>query len=498
MLATIDLQFSEADLKVILPSAILFLTGLVQLLTDAFIGGRDPQGDRGQKSHLVLTGAAGAVLAFAALGLVEDPNARVFSGALSGDLLGRFAGGIIIATTLLTGLGAGGYLAAIGKNRGEFHALLSFGAGAMILLAQSTNLISMFVAVETLSLALYVLAGFVRDWRESAEGAFKYFVMGAFSSGFLLLGMAFLYGGSGGAIELSGLANHGDEPLIAVGTLLVLIGLGFKVGAVPFHSWVPDVYQGSPMLAAGWMAVAVKVCCFVALIRIVVATGAGEFGNPVIASLVEALAFVTIILGNLAALNQTNLKRMLAYSGIAHTGYLLVPLVLVLNDPGNAAMLGNTLFYLATYLVTTLAAFVALSTLQRGERDCDHVDSIKGLARRHPVIALGFSLSMVSLAGIPLTAGFMGKFRIFSDAVTAGKWHLAIIGVIGSMISVYYYLRPIVAMYFHESKEETEKAEAAWGLHLSLLLLSGGILFLGILPEAVASLSQSAFALTGP
>ncbi|MGA1203184.1 MAG: NADH-quinone oxidoreductase subunit N [Planctomycetota bacterium] len=482
------LEFTEAEIRAILPSAILFLTGLVQLLTDACLGARDPEGDRGQKSHLVLTGAAGSVLAFIALGALTDPSAPLFSGALTGDLLGRFAAGIIIVTTLLTGLGAGGYLGAIGRNRGEFHALLSFGAGAMVLLAQSANLVAMFVAVETLSLALYVLAGYVRDWRESSEGAFKYFVMGAFSSGFLLLGMAFLYGGSGGGIDLAALGGHGDEPLIAVGAVLVLIGLGFKVGAVPFHSWVPDVYQGTPMLAAGWMAVAVKVCCFVALIRIILATG----GNTGVASLVEALAVVTILLGNLAALNQTNLKRMLAYSGIAHTGYLMVPLVLVLASHGDGAALSGSLFYLATYLVTTLAAFTALSTLQQGDRDCDTIDSIRGLGRKHPVVALVITLSMVSLAGIPLTAGFMGKFTIFSDAVAGGKWHLALIGVIGSMISVYYYLRPIVAMYFHEALEETEKAEAAWGLHLAMLLLSVGILYLGLFPESIVSLSRGA------
>jgi len=236
------------------------------------------------------------------------------------------------------------------------------------------------------------------------------------------------------------------------------------------------------------MAVAVKVCCFVALIRIILATGV----NTVVASLVEALAVVTILLGNLAALNQTNLKRMLAYSGIAHTGYLMVPLVLVLASHGDGAALSGSLFYLATYLVTTLAAFTALSTLQQGDRDCDTIDSIRGLGRKHPVVALVITLSMVSLAGIPLTAGFMGKFTIFSDAVAGGKWHLALIGVIGSMISVYYYLRPIVAMYFHEALEETEKAEAAWGLHLAMLLLSVGILYLGLFPESIVSLSRGA------
>ncbi len=485
------LTFTQAEFEAILPASILFATGLIQLLMDACFGDRDPQGEKSQKTQLVLTGVAGSLLALAALNTASsDLSTRLFAGAMTNDMFGRVAAGIIIMATLLTSLGAGGYLASIGKHRGEFHALLYLGAGSMVLLAQATNLVSLFVAVETLSLAVYVLAGYVRNWRESAEGAFKYFIMGAFSSGFLLLGLAFLYGASHGSIQLSALAAENCDPILhSVGLLLVILGFAFKVGAVPFHSWVPDVYQGAPMLAAGWMAVAVKVASFAALFRIVLATGESN----ALAQMLAAVSVVTMVLGNLAALNQTNLKRMLAYSGIAHTGYLLIPLVLTLPEGrGQEQAVAGSLFYLAGYMVTTLGAFIALSAIRQGDRDCDTLDGIKGLGRKRPLVALALTLSMLSLAGIPLTVGFMGKLMIFSDAITYGYLYLVIVAIVTSMISIYYYLRPVIALYFHESQESSEPVESAWGLHLAMTITSIAIVFLGLRPGFVVDLSRKA------
>lgn len=488
------LTFTRAEFAAILPAAILFMTGLIILLIDVCVGDRENEDESNQKTHLVLTGVAGALLAFAALGAAAgDTSVRLFAGAMTDDVFGRFAAGIVIVATLLTTLGAGGYLASVRRTHGEFHGLMYLAAGAMVLLAQATNLIAIFVAIETLSLAVYVLAGYVRSWEESAESAFKYFVLGAFSSGFLLLGMAFLYGGSGGHIQLAELANAEDPLFCSVGILLVVIGFAFKVGAVPFHSWVPDVYQGSPAPAAGWMAVAVKTASFAALIRIVLATGE----NEILAQLLTAVAVVTMVLGNLAALNQTNLKRMLAYSGIAHSGYLLIPVILSLPEAGSQAAGGGALFYLAGYLVTTIGAFTVLGYLRQGDRDCDTLESIKGLARRSPLVAAAMTLSMISLAGIPLTAGFMGKLIIFRDAVEYGYGYLAVIGVITSIISVYYYLRPVVMMYFHEPTEASERSENPWGMHLTLSLTSLGILLIGILPGRLVELSMESMRAIG-
>lgn len=482
-----ELQISATEIEAILPAGLLFLTGLVLLIVD--LGdSRRPDPGTSPKNHLVFIGCAGAVLALMALitggGSVVT---SLYAGAMSDDSFGRFAGSLVTLALLLTTLGAGGYLSSLGQNRGEFYSLLFFGAGAMVLLCQATNLISIFVAIETLSLSAYVLAGYTTQRRPSSEGAFKYFVLGAFSSGFLLLGMAFLYGVSGGSLALADLAERGpeiaDDALFAVGILLMVIGFAFKVGAVPFHSWVPDVYQGAPVMAVGWMAVAVKVASFAALLRLLVATGGGE----TLSRMIEAVAVVTMVLGNLAALNQSNLKRMLAYSGIAHSGYLLIPIVIGLNGEGFDSG-SSILFYLAAYTVTTFVAFAAIATFSKGA-DREEVEGLNGLAGQHPMIAFVLTLALLSLAGIPLTAGFIGKLMIFRSAIEAGYIVLALIGIITSVISVYYYLRPVVAMYFKDSSGIQEKVENPWGLHLALALAGGAILVLGIDPDAIVAFS---------
>ncbi|MFQ5654895.1 MAG: NADH-quinone oxidoreductase subunit N [Planctomycetota bacterium] len=484
-----SLEFTRSEFEAILPSAILFLTGIITLIVDLYAGSREgTDGPRQPKHHLVFIGCGGALLAFASLWLgggIGGGSQSLFAGALRADAFGEFAAGVLILTTLLTTLAAGGYLAAIGQNRGEFYGLLYLGTGAMVLLAQASNLVSLFVAVETLSLAAYVLAGFVRRWREGSEGSFKYFVMGAFSSGFLLFGLAFLYGATG-SIAIEDLARPGaDEVLLGTGMVLVLVGFAFKVGAVPFHSWVPDVYQGSPVMAAGWMAVAVKVASFAALIRITMAAGGG--GVHSLAQMLAAISVVTMILGNLAALNQTNIKRMLAYSGIAHSGYLLIPVILaMLGTPSAGA---GALFYLTAYLMMTLGGFTVVAAVSRGDRDREEIEALNGLARRHPLLAVALTLALISLAGIPLTGGFIGKLMIFRDAVQEGYLYLALVGIITSLISVYYYLRPVMAIYFREEESPVPKVENPWGLHLTLTLTSAGILFLGIFPQGLIELT---------
>lgn len=488
-----DFSLTVADYKSILPAALLLLTGLAVLITDLFVvdseGADDP---RSSKSHLVLIGVSGSLLALASLfisgGLLGGGPAQfTFSGALGLDSFGGFLALLILVALLCTTLAAGGYLAGQGQHLGEFHGLTFMGGAAMVLLCQATNLMSMFLAIETLSLSVYVLAGFFRKWKLGSEGAMKYFVMGAFSSGFLAFGMAFVYIATGD-ISLAALRSGPSDPvLLNAGILLILIGFAFKVGAVPFHSWVPDVYQGSPAISAGWMAVAVKICSFAALLRVMMAANLADSN---LSRVLAAVAVVTMILGNLAALNQTNVKRMLAYSGIAHSGYLLVPVVLSFQSRIGEDFGAAALFYLAAYLLMTLGAFTALAMVSRGEVDREELSDLHGLGKRQPFVAFCLTVALLSLAGIPGTAGFLGKFMIFRDAVNSEHYlWLAIVGVIASLVSVYYYLRPIVAMYFRDSDQEIELVEDTWGIQLSLVLLTAGTIALFVFAKPVQELS---------
>ncbi len=525
------LEFTRAELLAVLPSMLLFVTGIAVLLAD-LIARSDADGTgagaaadgHAAKHHLAFIGAGGGLLALASVAWMVPaatgaPAQALLAGAICSDPFARFAAALIMVAALFTTLSAGPYLAAQGVHRGEFHALVWMGAGSMVLLAQAANLISIFVAIETLSLSVYVLAGFFRKWKQGSEGAMKYFVMGAFSSGFLLLGMALLYGATE-SVDLAALARPDADPdLLLVGLLLVLVGFAFKIGAVPFHSWVPDVYQGAPAIAAGWMAVAVKAASFAVLVRLVLAAGgesgilleAGEYGlrmslsGETIAKLVAALSVATMILGNLAAIRQTNVKRMLAYSGIAHSGYLLIPVYLAFRSEDRAAATSAVLVYLAAYLLMTFGAFAVVAIVSRGDRDREDVRAYHGLAKRHPPLAAAFTIFLLSLAGIPVTAGFIGKLLVFQGAVAAassnatGEWqqgifNLALVGILASIVSAYYYLRPVMAMYFHEPSESFEKVDAPWGLHLTLGLSAAGTIVLGLFPSRLIDLASSSVA----
>lgn len=488
-----ELTISRAEILAILPAAILFLTGLMQLFVDL---GKSSSDTRSEKTHLAMIGITGILLGFSAL-FIQGIGASagvLYAGAMTDDLFGRMGAGVIMAAALFCTLMAGGYLASSGNNKAEFHSLVCFSAGAMVLLCQATNLVSIFVAIETLSLAVYVLAGYFKNHQSGSEGAFKYFVLGAFSSGFLLLGMAFIYGLSGGALALTDIAssNAQSDPLFAVGILMILIGFAFKIGAVPFHSWVPDVYQAAPALSVGWMAVAVKAASFFALCRFLLFVDGGQ----ILTQILSAIAIVTMLLGNLAALNQQSLKRMMAYSGIAHSGYLLIPLVLA--TAGGGASVGASIpFYMFAYAATTLAAFGVISAISVAT-DRDDVNDLNGLARNRPLLAIGLTIALISLAGIPLTAGFIGKLMIFRDAVQGGYLLLALVGIIGSLISIYYYLRPVVAMWFKEPKDSFDLIPASWGVQFSVVVCGFATIALGLFPGWLVDLSkQSVRAILG-
>src|SRR6185295_11125593 len=328
------------------------------------------------------------------------------------------------------------YLRETAIDRGEYYALVLFAIVGMLGLVSSLELVSLFVALEIMSVAVYALAGLHRQRPESQEAAMKYFITGAFSSAFFLYGVALLYGVSGSTslartAPAVRAATGGAGAMALVGAGLLLVGFGFKVASVPFHMWAPDVYEGAPTTVTALMSAGVKAAAFGALLRVAVQAlpTLADRWQPAVA----ALAIVSMVIGNLAALAQSNLKRMLAYSSVAHAGYLLSALVAA---PG----LGTEaiLFYLVTYAAVNLGGFGAFAALTRGGREPVTLADMAGLSERRPLLAAALTVFLVSLTGVPISGGFVGKFYLFSAAVSAGYAHLAIIGMLMSVVSAYY------------------------------------------------------------
>jgi NADH-quinone oxidoreductase subunit N len=353
----------------------------------------------------------------------------------------------------------------------------------MIIMAASNDLITIFLGLELMSLALYVLVGFRRNRLESNEAAMKYFLLGAFASGFLLYGIALLYGATG-TTNLTRMAAFlsdsplGANPLLLVGSLLLLTGFAFKVSAVPFHMWTPDAYEGAPTTVTGYMSAGAKAAGFAALLRVAL------LALPDIdldwRSILSWLAVLTMTVGNVTALLQSNLKRKLAYSSIAHAGYVLI--AVVAGGPEGAAA---AVFYLAVYSLMNLGAFGIVALIGREQDERVHVADIAGLGFRHPFLGLAMAVFMLSLGGIPPTAGFMCKVTIFSVAVDAGLVPLAIVGVLNSVVSIFYYLRVTVAMYMQEP--QGEPAPVAWAAPavLGLIVTLALTLWWGVQADAL-------------
>jgi NADH-quinone oxidoreductase subunit N len=348
----------------------------------------------------------------------------------------------------------------------------------------------MFVALEIMSVALYGMAGLDRKRRESQESALKYFVTGAFASGFLLYGIALVYGVSGStALErvarAIGVAGPSAQPVAILGAALLLVGFGFKVASVPFHMWTPDVYEGAPTTVTAFMAAGVKAAAFGALLRVFDYGLAGLAGHW--QPLVAALAIVTMVVGNLAALAQRNLKRLLAYSSVAHAGYLMTALVAGPMLAGEAI-----LFYLVAYAAVNLGAFGAIAALSKGGAEPLTLADMAGLADRRPTLAAALTVVLVSLTGIPVTAGFVGKFYLFGAAVQSGWVALAIVGVLASVVSAYYYLRVVVAMYMEPPVGEDRWSQPTPAASLAIALSVVATLAFGLWPGPVLALARVA------
>jgi len=485
MIPEIDVAAVAPMIPVALGVLCLPLLEVVLIRTPMLLGQRVSAARRG-------TYLATASFLFLAVSLLITLNAfsqplRVFNpenAMVRMDGVALFLCAIVLIGAMLTVLASSKYLEHIHSNWGEFYVLVLSSVTGMMFLAAASDLIMLFLSLELMSIPVYALAGFRRSSLRSNESAVKYFLIGSFASGLLLYGSSLLYGATG-SLELAEIATSFDpeDALDLVGAGLVLVGLAFKISSVPFHQWAPDTYEGAPTTVSAFMATAVKVAAFGALLR-VVSIGFAPASEAVNGAL-WVLAVLSMTVGNVMALIQRNTKRMLAYSSIAHAGYLLIGVI-----AGGPAGTRGVLVYLLTYTFMTVGAFTVVSVLARDGDEHDRVDDLSGLAQTRPGLAAVMSICMFSLLGMPGTAGFIGKFLVFSAAIERGLetgsssllW-LVVIAVLNSAISLGYYLRIPATMYFYPAKDGSSPGRATFFEGLVLGTCAAGVLILGILPQ---------------
>ncbi len=477
-----------SDLIIVLPELVLLVAACAVLLVEAFLR---PQGAAGDECSgrvwtpsmvIALVGALGSV--GASFWFAAGEGEPGFSGMLAADGYALFFNALFGMGAAVTILMSPAYLRAHGRSSGEYYALLLFAVIGMDLMAAARDFVLFYVALELMAISSYLLAAFFRYRIRSNESSLKYFLTGSFASAVSLYGISLVYGLAGGTAygAIGEAASSAGTPGLILAAFLVAVGLGFKVSAAPFHMWTPDVYQGAPTPIAAFFSVGPKVAGFSALIVIFTTAfsgAAGEWGVLFI-----ALAVLTMLVGNLYALVQTNVKRMLAYSSITHAGYLLTGLG-ALGWTGEPRAGYGMLVYLATYTFMNLGAFGVLAFLKTESSDkFDYsLKQMAGLGRRSPWAAALLSLFLLSLTGIPGTAGFIGKFYVFGGVVWAGMWWLALIGVLMSAVSAYYYLRVIVYMFFKEPEDaQAGRASVTSGMAAALWVSALFTVVLGLLP----------------
>ncbi len=480
------------DFLALVPVAILTVGAIALLFSEVFL----VSGRRGYQAILTVAfaAAAGVYAAWAPLAGV------VFGRQAVADGFSAFITVIVCGGLALSALVGRGWLDARNAERGEFYALAMFGAAGMSLLGMATDFLVAFVAIETMSLATYALAAYLRRGRRPAEAAFKYLVLGAISSALFLYGAALLYGATGSTLFSELTRGHGS-PLHLAGLGLVAGGVAFKVAAVPFHAWTPDVYEGAPTPVTAFMAAGVKTAAFALLARIFLsAQGGGVAQATAFGGIISALAVLTMIFGNLLALPQKSVKRMLAYSSIAHAGYLMVGVIAAAVAGAREKALAGILFYLAAYSATAIGAFAVVGAVERRAHGDDEpaeawdVQRFAGLASRRPALAFAMAVFLLSLAGIPPTAGFVGKLYIFQAAIGAQLYGLAVLGILTSVLGAYYYLRVLVYMYMRPAEGEPDALRSP-SMAVALAAAVAAVVLLGLAAEPVVRLAQAATAI---
>lgn len=491
----LDLTPPDANIRIILPELIVAVAGTVVMLIDSFIPGRK-----------LITGAVsmiGLVAAAVVLCMMWAGTgpATAWNGMIAHDSLRLSFSIVFLFISAITILVSTVWIDREGVPSGEYHCLLMFATFGMMMMSAGNDLVVIFLGLETLSIATYVMCGLRRTSLKSNESAMKYFVLGSFASAFLLYGMALTYGATG-TTNISEIAARMSAPnfaaLLLIGAAMMIIGFGFKIAMAPFHVWTPDVYEGAPTPVTGFMAAGPKAAAFASFMRVFV------LGFPLIAgvqssaylhltwtSALAVLAMVTIIFGNVAAVMQNNVKRMLAYSSIAHAGYALVGFIgagMARTAAQRDEAIASVAFYMLTYAVTNLGAFAIVTLLAEKNDRRTEFEDYNGIGFKSPGLAFSLSLFMLSLLGLPLTAGFMGKVLVFRPALESGNFlitSLVVVAVLGSAISAYYYLRLIVVMFFRERVSEWRQPVSSAAMTAALVITVIGVLYFGIFSDGV-------------
>jgi NADH-quinone oxidoreductase subunit N len=480
-----DLSSIGINWSVVMPEIALAVFGFLLLLLEAFL----PRDKKGILAHIAWIGL---VISFILCFNLYGYQLIAFEGMALADNFALFFSFIFLLSSFFVVLLSLSYLRREENIRGDYYALVLFATMGMMLMASTLDLIVIFLGLEIVSVSLYILSGFRKKDLKSNEASMKFFLMGAFATGFLLYGIALIYG-SLGTTNLEKIiflvpyaqtvSGGGKDLLLFAGIGLLIVGFGFKVASVPFHMWMPDVFEGAPTPIAGFISAGPKAAGFAVLLRVFLLALSSI--KPDWTMIFWILSVLSMTTGNLLALRQTNLKRLLAYSSIAHVGYILIALV----AGGNTAV-SSVMFYLSVYVLMNLGAFAVVISMGSKEKEgTDLFKEYAGAGLKNPFLGVFMAIFMFSLAGFPPTAGFLGKFYIFSSAVKAGYLGLVIIAVINSLISVYYYLRVIVYMFMKPAEVELKPVSIPFSLGLVIALTGIGILTFGILPQPLLDLA---------